>query len=379
MSQSSINGQAAPLGAALAEAARLINRSRLTVVAGLGVDVAGARAAIGLCDRIGGVVDHMHSIGLLRDLDVMREFGLMLTTPSEARIRGDVVLLVGGGLSEAGLLDLWPDLCTRTLAPPARVGAARQIIRLGPDEVGLQALTRAAGDKSANIQTIFADHASLPEQLAALRARVNGRPVALTASRLTEIDATAAVLQSSTYGVAVWSAADLDALSIEMLCGLMKDLNAKTRFTGLPLAPGDNAAAVQQVCAWMTGLPVRTGFARGFPEHDPWMFDAERLVESGEADCVIWISAYRAVTPRWRKPFALIALTDASAEFTQIPAVQIEVGRPGVDHDSVDYCAPMATLASKPATRPSDKPSAADVIGMLAVALDEEAGGAASC
>jgi formylmethanofuran dehydrogenase subunit B len=377
MSQSSINGQAAPLGAAVAEAARLINRSRLTVVTGLGVDVAGARAAIGLCDRIGGVVDHMHSIALLRDLDVMREFGLMLTTPSEARIRGDVVLLVGGGLSEAGLLDLWPDLCTRTPAPPARVGAARQIIWLGPDEVGLRALT-GAGDEGAKLRTMFTGDAFLPQLVAALRARVNGRPVALCASRLTEIDAIAAALRSSTYGVAVWSAAHLDALSIEMLCGLVKELNAKTRFTSLPLAPADNAAGVQQVCAWMTGLPVRTSFARGFPEHDPWMFDADRLVESGEADCVIWISAYRDETPRWRKPIALIALTDAAAEFLQIPAVQIEIGRPGVDHDSVDYRAPMATLASRSATSPSHKPSAADVIGMLAAALDDEPG-AASC
>jgi formylmethanofuran dehydrogenase subunit B len=191
---------------------------------------------------------------------------------------------------------------------------------------------------------------------------------------LSEIDAIAAALRSSTYGVAVWSAAHLDALSIEMLCALVKDLNAKTRFTSLPLAPGDNAAGVQQVCAWMTGLPVRTSFARGFPEHDPWMFDAERLVESGEADCVIWISAYRAETPRWRKPFALIALTDAAAEFVEIPAVQIEIGRPGVDHDSVDYCAAMATIASRSASHPSPKPSVADVMGMLAIALGDDPG-----
>jgi formylmethanofuran dehydrogenase subunit B len=378
MSQSSINGQAAPLGAAIAEAARLIRNSRLTVVAGLGVDVAGARAAVGLSDRIGGVVDHMHSTALLRDLDVMREFGLMLTTPLEARIRGDVVLLVGGGLSEAGLLDVWPDLCTRTLAPPARAGAARRIFWLGPDEVGLRALTRAANSESVKLETIDADETSLPQLLAALRARINVRAVALDSARLSEIDAIAAALRSSTFGVAVWSAAHLDALSIEMLCGLLKDLNATTRFTGLPFAPGDNAAGVQQVCGWMTGLPARTGFARGFPEHDPWMFDAERLVESGEADCVIWISAYRAETPRWRKPFALIALTDATAEFLQAPAVQIEIGRPGVDHDGVDYCAAIATFASRSASHPSPKPSAADVIGMLAVALADEAGGTAS-
>ena len=25
---------------------------------------------------------------------------------------------------------------------------------------------------------------------------------------------------------------------------------------------------------WMTGFPPRTGFGRGYPEHDPWRFEA---------------------------------------------------------------------------------------------------------
>ena len=61
----------------------------------------------------------------------------------------------------------------------------------------------------------------------------------------------------------MWSAANLDVLAIEMLCGLVQDLNAQTRFTGLPLAAGDNALGVLQACGWMTGFPMRTGFGRG--------------------------------------------------------------------------------------------------------------------
>ena len=263
MSQSSINGRAAPLDAAIAEAAELIGKSRLTVVAGLGADVAGAQAAIALCERIGGVVDHMSSAALLRDLDVLRESGMMLTTPGEARTRGDVVLLVGDGLVESGLLEAMPDLRTRALTPPAAEGALRRIFRLGADEADMRALAGAAADSVSKIETISADEASLPGWLAALRARVNGRPVALSGARSGEIDALAAALRSAKFGVAVWSAARLDVLTIEMLCGLVWDLNAKTRFTGLPLAPGDNAAGVLQVCGGMTGFPMRTGFGSG--------------------------------------------------------------------------------------------------------------------
>jgi formylmethanofuran dehydrogenase subunit B len=375
MSLSSINGLGVPLASAIAEAAELIGKSRLTVVAGLGADVAGARAAVALCERIGGAIDHMHSAALLRDLDVMREYGAMLTTPGEARIRGDVVLLVGNGLLEAGLLDIWPDPWARKLEPPAATSAARKIIWLGENEAERRVLTQP-GD-GAELDLILAG-APLPELLAGVRARVNGRPVTLPDARLGEIDAIAEALRRATFGVAVWSAASIDALSLEMLSGLVRDLNAETRFTGLPLPPRDNGSGVNQVCGWLTGLPVRTGFARGFAEHDPWVFDAERLIESGEADCVVWISAYGAEVPRFPDHATLIALADAAAEFTRSPAVRVEIGRPGVDHDGVDYCASMATFASRTASRPSEAPSAAATIGMLLAALDDRVG-AASC
>jgi formylmethanofuran dehydrogenase subunit B len=364
MSQSSINGQAAPLDAVIAEAAKLIGASRLTVVAGLGADVAGARAAIALCERIRGVVDQMHSAALLRDLDVMREYGVMLTTPLEAAIRGDVVLLVGAGLWEAGLGEAWPDLRSRVLKPLAAEGAARRVIWLGP-----------SNEERAEIESVDVGNLGLPQTLAALRARVNRRPVALAADRLAQIDAVAAALRSATFGVAVWSATHLDALSIEMLSGLVKDLNANTRFTSLPLTPPDNAAGVQQACGWLTGLPPRTGFARGYAEHDPWIFDAERLVKSGEADCVVWISCYGTEMPRWSRQIAVIALTGSGAKFAQPPAAWIEVGRPGVDHDGVDYHARMATFALRAAARPTETPSVSEVIGRLSAAL----GGAPPC
>lgn len=377
MMQSLICGRRASLEAAVAEAARLIAQSRSLVIAGMGADVAGARAAIALADRVGAAVDHMHSFAVLRDLDVMRESGLMLTTPNEARRRGDVVLLVGDGLDEAGLPELWPDLRTHVMAPPA-AERRRRILRLCPGDAARRGFPGRDRDAGVDIETIAGDVEALPGLLAALRARVNGRPVALAAARLREIDLFATALQSATFGVAVWSATRLDALAIEMLCGLVADLNARTRFTGLPLAPPDNAIGVLQVCGWMTGFPMRTGFARGFPEHDPWRFDADRLVDRGEADCAVWISAYHAAPPPWERAIPLIALTGAGAKFLKAPQVHIGVGRPGVDHDSVEHLARVGALVPAAASRASDAPSVADVVGRLVAALDD-AGGAVSC
>ena len=54
----------------------------------------------------------------------------MLTTPGEARVRADVVLLVGDGFTQT-----WPGLTERLLRPPARpegVDVKRRIVWLAP-------------------------------------------------------------------------------------------------------------------------------------------------------------------------------------------------------------------------------------------------------
>ena len=86
-----IAGEPAALDAAVAEAAQLLASSRHPLIAGLGTDVAGARAAVALAERIGAAIDHMHADELLRNLDVMRSSGVLRTTPSEAHVRADTL------------------------------------------------------------------------------------------------------------------------------------------------------------------------------------------------------------------------------------------------------------------------------------------------
>ena len=85
------------------------------LIAGLGTDIAGARAAITLADRIGGIVDHMHSDAVLRDLDVMRSSGVLITTPTEVHVRADTLLLIGPGFGED-----WQELPSQLFAAPPR-------------------------------------------------------------------------------------------------------------------------------------------------------------------------------------------------------------------------------------------------------------------
>ncbi|MFL6804489.1 MAG: tungsten formylmethanofuran dehydrogenase [Xanthobacteraceae bacterium] len=362
MAHAWIAGRAATIEAAAAEAARLLALSRLPAIVGLGTDIAGARAAIALAERLGGVIDHMHSDAVLRDLDVMREAGMMVTTLNEARLRADTVVVIGAGPFTRP--ELTQDLLAAPTAPEIGDHVKRRVFWLCPGR-SHAAVTPAKGD----VRRIGRGADELPAVLAALRARTAGRPVNRSPIAAKTLDALAADLQAARFGVAVWSAAELDALVIEMLCGVVHDLNAGTRFSGIAIPPPDNAAGVLQACAWTTGWPMRTGFGRGRPEHDPWRFDATRLVGSREADCVLWISAYGQATPSWHADVPIIAMTAKDTRFRAPPRVHIEIGHPGVDHDAVEHLAKTATLAPVAATEPRDTISVAQAIAHIASAL----------
>src|SRR4029077_887861 len=127
----------------------------------------------------------------------------------------DVVLLVGDSL-----LQTWPHLNERLLATPAKPEEAnvkRRILWLAP-----RVEMRIFGFEG-DIEGVAAGlGATLAANLAALRARIKGRPVAQAQLPLAALDALAGAVRGARFGVAVWSAASLGALEIEMLHGLVR-------------------------------------------------------------------------------------------------------------------------------------------------------------
>jgi formylmethanofuran dehydrogenase subunit B len=116
METATLDGKAIALGDAYKHAAKILKEAAFPLVAGLGADVAGARAAILLAERLKGAFDHLASRETLADIDVKRSFGMFTTTANEARLRGDCVVLIGPGLTRA-----WPGMLERlALAEPRR-------------------------------------------------------------------------------------------------------------------------------------------------------------------------------------------------------------------------------------------------------------------
>ena len=190
MADAWIEGRPAAMDAAVAEAAKLLAASRLPVVAGLGTDVAGARAAVALAERIGGVVDHMHADAVLRELDVVRAAGLIVTTPSEAALRADTLLLVGPGLATA-----WPEIGHELLgrAPDRRWLAGRRRVYWVCPGVPAPSL----GPEAVSIERVGTDPTELKAILGALRARIAGRACGRTALSPRALEDVAAALTAA--------------------------------------------------------------------------------------------------------------------------------------------------------------------------------------
>jgi formylmethanofuran dehydrogenase subunit B len=204
------------------------------------------------------------------------------------------------------------------------------------------------------------DLRELASLIGLLRARAKGKRSASTAHDAA-LNAAVTCLQAARFGIVVFDPADLDALAIENINGLVRELNAKTRFTTLRRPGPDNANGVNEVSAWLTSHPVRVGFGRGFPEHDPWLFEAGRLVESGEVDVALWISTIRPTFPAWAGRIPMVALVGPGGERVASD-VLVEVGSPAVDHDAVLFNPRTGALAHVHAVEGSNRPTAAYVL-----------------
>lgn len=359
-----VDGESVSLDQAAKAAAALLEGAQFPVVAGLGTCVEGARAALRLANDLGGAYDHMESTALAREAALLAGPGLLTVTPGEARQRADVVVLIAPDAADVAWLGA-------VFGPgPSNVRGdtpARALLVVGGDH---HAVTGVSTD-GAPIVHIPLGADEVGPWLLALRARVEGRPVAAHAfgdGGLAKIEAAAATLRAARYGVVVWNAARLDDLVLETGASLVRDLNVATRFAVLPQAAADGGSGILQVSGWTTGFPPRTGLRQGFPVHDSWAFEAKRLVESGEADAALWISALSDRVPDWEADVPLVALVRPGAALAKEPAVRIEVAEPGAEHPAALFDPLAAALVAVGEGRPA-RPTVAEAIAAIRAAL----------
>ena len=365
-----VRGKDVPLTEAVAEAARLIGKAALPLYGGLATDVEGMRAAIALAERSGGVVDHALSEAQYRNFKVLQSVGWTLSTLTETRNRADLIIIAGTDVEA-----LHQRFFERIAAPKDSMfgvtAKKRTIVVIGK---GLDKAARKSG--VGKVVTLPCKPEAVGEVVGALRARLRGftlNKLDIAGVTLADIDALAERCRKAQYGVVVWAPPAFDfphaELTVDQLAGLVKDLNATTRFAGLPLGGAEGATTAASVTTWQSGYPLRVSYASGAPAYDPYRYSIARMLEAGEGDLLVWTASFSPELAPPATKLPAIVLGTPGLKLPRSTHVYIPIGTPGVDHagrlirvDSV-VSLPLKNLGR------ADLPSAAAVLSSIEAAL----------
>ncbi len=360
-----VAGGAASIDDAVGRAAEILSGARAPLFM-ISADIAGARVAMRLADRLGGVVDHPDSDALFRNLRAQQDAGTFTTTLSEVRNRADLVLVVGPDPAPA--LPRFYERCVeprRTLLGDRPLD--RKLFRLGPPAGAVT----AEGPPPPPATELPCALEDLPAAVAGLGALLRGHGgEGLPVEGLADL---ADSLKAARYVVLIWAPGLFPAAAGELMAQAMlevvRTLNQTTRAFALALGGSGNLLGVNQLCLWQSGFPLRTSFGSGTPDHDIHRFSGRRMIAEGEADALVWISAFGSAAPVLNPEVPAIVLAPRLAPQAAAPSVHIPVGIPGIDHAGQVVRADVVVALRLSALRAAAAPTVGTVLAMLEAQL----------
>ncbi|ANE54270.1 formylmethanofuran dehydrogenase subunit B [Methylomonas sp. DH-1] len=367
-----VQGQAVDLATAAAKAAELLRDTKQPAIGGCATDVNGMRALLALADKTGAVADTGNFNIARRNLLALQDSGWMNTTLAEIKNRCDLLLIVGtvpeGFAPRFFERYLWTE--DAMYLPDT---SAREVIYLGKTPCG-DASTSPSGQKA---QVLACADADLPDVVAVLSALVKKQPIqaqSVAGIAVADLQTVADKLRGAKYGVVLWGAGTLAydhaELTVQAICNIVKDINLQgTRCSGFPLGGKEGDQTANQVCGWTTGYPARVNFARGYPEYDPFLYDSQAMLASGEADALVWVNAFNTSAKPPITELPTIVVGRSGIVFDKEPDVFIPVGTPGIDHAGHAYRLDNVVAIRLKKLRDSGLPSTADVLHAIEQAL----------
>ena len=354
-----VDGRDATLDEAIAAAARQLSASRQPLFAGLGTDVAGARALYPLACACGAICDGAGGDAAMHTLRALQDRGQFTTTLAEVRTRADVIVFVG-----SVPIDVAPLLLDRCgIGDPAV--AARRLIALHPRDGDAAVLSTRAG-AGVSVESIAPD-GGLFTTLAWLNTAV-AQPASGAAPAV--LRALAERLQAANYAVFIGAPAHLPAhgaLLVEAVHRLIGRLNTGTRAAALWLDGGNGAATANQVFTWLSGLPLRSRAGPYGLEHEPLTHGSARALDGGAVDLLLWASSFdaSALPPRCSLPLIVLGHPAQGSACARRDAVFIPVATPGIGADGHVFRTDGTVLMPLRAVRADALPSLAEVAQRL--------------
>lgn len=363
-----IKGNKVELTEAAKRAAEILSSAKLPLIAGLGTEVQGMRAVMSLADKAGAVVDHMNSNGFMRNIQVIQNSGWQICTLTEVRNRVDLLVVVG-----TDIVSIFPRFFEREIWNKDTLfnqdTSRREVVYLGGRNIDTAAGTSPDGRKA---EYLPCDLEKLPDVVAALRALVMGKPLQaaeVAGLPMGDLQKLAERLKAAKYSVVAWAAAPLNfphaELTVQNIAELVKDLNKTTRSNGLPLGGIEGDMNANQVSTWVSGYPMRTSYARTYPEHDPYHFSTDHLLATGEADALFWISSFNPERTPPKTSLPTVVFGHPEMKFEQEPEVFIPIGLPGVDHKGVMFRTDNVVSLPLDQLRTSKLPELASVLAAI--------------
>lgn len=356
----SIDGAPAAHDAAIRAAAERIGRSHQPLFAGLGTDIAGARALYRLAARTGAICDHADGAQLVHGLRALQDRGQYTATLAELRSRADLIVCVGtpaaarfprffrrAGIGQAG------SPCRRLVF----VGCAAPAV--DADGVEVDALP-GSGDVFADLQ-----------QLAALVAQQWLREADPALRSL------AGQLHAARYAVLVWEAGTLPragALVVEALNRIVGTLNRSTRAATFALGGSDGGHSVTQTLTWLGGLPIRTRITPRGLQHEPHRYDTHRLLAQRAVDALLWISSFdpERLPPPAVLPRVVLGPPAMARHLQAQQTVFIPVATPGLNADAHLFRTDGPVVLPLPAARNDGLAGVAEVLDAITQRLARE-------
>jgi formylmethanofuran dehydrogenase subunit B len=340
-----IDGRDASLDGAIDAAARLLAASRQPLFAGLATDVAGVRALYPLACATGAICDG--DAALWATLRTLQDRGQVTATLAEVRTRADVIVFVGGlPLAEAPLIAQRCGI--------GQEGVKRHVILLGP-RAGDEAVLAAWAGPDTTVQSVPLQ-GDLFSTLAALAMPRPALPW----------DGVIERLRAARYAVLVGAPSLLPRhgeLVVEAVNRLVNALNRRSRAAALWLG----ASNANAVFAWLSGLPLRT---RAGIEHEPWLFDTQRLLRDRAVDALLWVSSFEPrPPPPCDLPTVVLGPPPLAAACRREGTVFIAVSTPGLGSEGHAFRTDGTVLMPLHAVHDDALPTVADVAHRLSRVL----------
>jgi formylmethanofuran dehydrogenase subunit B len=286
-----IRNQPVEYAAAVNEAAKILTDAHCPVVYGLSrSSTEGQRAAVALCEEIGGSIDttashcHAHSVMALQDV------GEQTCTLGEVRHRADLVIYWGCDPAESHPrhMDRYSLNRPGEFVPRGRADRRMIVIDVKPTETSADADLFLRIEQDSDFELIWALRAAVRGMEPTSKGPVAGLP-------FESVRQLAEQLKNCRFGVVFFglglSMRGIGHLNVAALLSLVRDLNDHTRFYARRMRLVGDVTGADCLLTWQTGYPFSVNFALGFPRYNPGEFSAHDLLLRGQADALLLVGS----------------------------------------------------------------------------------------